>query len=808
MKLFRFNITQKFVGYLMFLSIIPLLVVSTIAYRNSFNLLQAKSQRSTSQLIGNQKDYLELRLGQLENLLTNVAGVDEIRQVLNDLPAQTNAYSNLSTQARIGYVLNSYISLLPGLVSIDIFTISGVHYHVGDTLDIEHVRNDVKERLFQTALKTPDAISWTGVVDNVNETSTESKVITASKVLYRYDNTTLVQTPTAFVLINYTINELYSHFSQINFDEGAYMLIIDRQGNIIYSPNRTQLGTVVTSELRQRVTANEGVLNNVLIDNVPMLITYKTSELTGWKIFSLVSLSTFNAQASAIGGTLFLVLFVSFVVVGLVALVYSRNLVQPIREITERFKQLGTVPADQQQRMIAHTSDEIGELVRWFNEFLDSLVAKQKTEIALLDRIQFEKLIAETSTEFIDVSAAAIQPVIKKTLQQISEFSQVERSYVIIFSDKPMASSAITEYYEWHKVGFDEADVLPWGNLPWLSLAMAELKPLYVSDIFELPTEAQTEKKVFMERGVRSMIFVPMVSGEQLTGVVGFEALSKPYEWDKETIALLSLVGQIIITSLERISAEEEREQFIKQLRESLLFKDQFLATISHELRTPLNAIQGYAGLILQEDTLTEDITYMSTRILSNSERLLELINDVLDISRINAQRVEIVARPIALPKMIQSWYNDFKTQAETKNLEFELYLDPELPENILGDEARLTQVAANLIQNALKFTDKGKVSLLAKMSVSGWSFAVSDSGIGIPEIWQHLIFDEFRQVDSSSKRKHGGAGLGLAIVKKLCILMSGTITVTSKPGEGSTFTVGFPMEIKEPITKEYVGVV
>lgn len=255
---------------------------------------------------------------------------------------------------------------------------------------------------------------------------------------------------------------------------------------------------------------------------------------------------------------------------------------------------------------------------------------------------------------------------------------------------------------------------------------------------------------------------------------------------------------RVSIESLERNVRElevsnRERDRLIVELRDALLFKDQFLATMSHELRTPLNAMMGYAALI-QEEELDSDVRYMIQRIEGNSSRLLNLINDVLNIARINANRVEILSRPIDLSPMVKSWYSDFKHAADEKGLQFDVEIDPALPEVIIGDEERLTQIAANLLQNAFKFTTSGFVRLQVRRQQNEWQIIVSDSGQGIPETWLHLIFDEFRQVDSGSKRKHSGAGLGLSIVKKLCLLMGGSVSVSSKLESGSTFTVTFPL--------------
>lgn len=239
-----------------------------------------------------------------------------------------------------------------------------------------------------------------------------------------------------------------------------------------------------------------------------------------------------------------------------------------------------------------------------------------------------------------------------------------------------------------------------------------------------------------------------------------------------------------------------ELEQMVAELRQAMQFKDQFLATMSHELRTPLNAIIGYSGIGLSED-FDPEAERLFDRIQVNANRLLTLINDVLDISRLNAQRLQILSVPVALHDLIHGWYDDFKTIAETKGLSFTLELDPALPTRISHDPDRLTQVVHNLLNNAFKFTEKGGVTLTVKpLDANTMQIAVRDTGAGIPPTWQNIIFDEFRQIDGSASRKHGGSGLGLAIVQKLCVLMGGGIRVESIVDQGSTFFVTVPFNV------------
>jgi len=229
--------------------------------------------------------------------------------------------------------------------------------------------------------------------------------------------------------------------------------------------------------------------------------------------------------------------------------------------------------------------------------------------------------------------------------------------------------------------------------------------------------------------------------------------------------------------------------------------RTQFLATMSHELRTPLNAIIGYTEIQLAGMTgdLTDEQRDYQERVLANADHLLELINDVLDLSKIEAGRMELVKKSFK----VSDWLDDIVSQigvlAAERGLDFQVSLDRNMPEIITGDPARIRQMAINLLSNAVKFTNEGHVELrIHKQGRDAWKLIVEDSGIGIPSHMQETIFEEFRQVDSSSQRKVGGTGLGLAIVRKLAMMMGGNVRVKSQVGVGSTFGITLPL-IEEP---------
>lgn len=238
-----------------------------------------------------------------------------------------------------------------------------------------------------------------------------------------------------------------------------------------------------------------------------------------------------------------------------------------------------------------------------------------------------------------------------------------------------------------------------------------------------------------------------------------------------------------------------ELEKATAEAREASRLKDEFLSVMSHELRTPLNAILGYQGILELAGGLDDSNLEMVQRTESNARRLLALINDVLDISRIEAGRMEIVASKLVVQDFVEQIQAQMGVLAHEKNIEFKIQVGDNVPPVILADEDALSKIVVNLLGNAFKFTEKGSVSLQIASSNGSLHLAAADTGIGIPAHMQQIIFERFRQADSSSTRNYGGSGLGLSIVQQLCNLMGGTVTVDSAVGKGSTFIVILPMQ-------------
>ena len=260
-------------------------------------------------------------------------------------------------------------------------------------------------------------------------------------------------------------------------------------------------------------------------------------------------------------------------------------------------------------------------------------------------------------------------------------------------------------------------------------------------------------------------------------------------------VAILSIVilGTTIIRRLvkqlkliNKLALEKERAD------KSALIKEQFLANMSHEIRTPINAVVGFTNL-LKKTPLQDDQKQFVDLIQKSGDNLLAVVNDILDISKLEAGMMNIVKKPFSIRDACMSMEMMFFHKATEKNISFSCQIDDAIPDTLVGDAERLNQVLINLINNAIKFTTEGDVDvnihLVKKISDKvDLNFSVKDSGIGIPENKQATIFGRFEQVDSDTARQFGGTGLGLAIVKKIIMLQGGDIKVNSEPGKGSEF--------------------
>jgi signal transduction histidine kinase len=269
-------------------------------------------------------------------------------------------------------------------------------------------------------------------------------------------------------------------------------------------------------------------------------------------------------------------------------------------------------------------------------------------------------------------------------------------------------------------------------------------------------------------------------------------------EFPKSTVELLQTFAAQSVLAIQNARLFDEIQDKSRQLAEASQHKSQFLANMSHELRTPLNAILGYTELIADGvyGEPSEKMLGVLKRLESNGRHLLGLINDVLDLSKIEAGQLVLDLADYSLQDVTQTVYSAVEPLAADKKLAFKAEVAPDLPPGH-GDERRLTQVLLNLVGNAIKFTDAGEVTIRADASNGTFNLSVHDTGPGISVTDQAKLFQEFQQADNSITRKKGGTGLGLAISKRIIEMHGGRIWVDSVVGRGSTFFVTLPVLVR-----------
>ncbi len=459
-------------------------------------------------------------------------------------------------------------------------------------------------------------------------------------------------------------------------------------------------------------------------------------------------------------------------------IILTRNIVRPFSE-----KQIELVTTFADQAVIAIENvrlfDEVQARTRELSQSVEELRALGEVSQAVNSTLDLQTVLSTIVAKAVQLSAtdAGAIYVFDEDRQefQLSATHRTDEALIVAIRDQ--------------RIRTDERII---------ARAAAQRAAVQVPDLLNEVSSPLLD--VVIGAGYRALLVVPLLRPGEIVGTLVVRR-KQPGEFPRGTIDLLETFADQSVLAIQNARLFREIEEKGRELEVASKHKSQFLANMSHELRTPLNAILGYAELMLDSiyGEPSEKMRTVLERLQRNGRHLLGLINDVLDLSKIEAGQLTLSLNDYSLGDMVHGVVSAVEPLAAEKRLAFTAQVAPDLPSGH-GDERRLSQVLLNLVGNAIKFTDKGEVAIRASVTNGAFTVAVCDTGPGIPMADQAKIFEEFQQADSSITRKKGGTGLGLSIAKRIIEMHGGRIWVESEPGKGSTFYFTLPVRVEAQV--------
>ena len=595
--------------------------------------------------------------------------------------------------------------------------------------------------------------------------------------------------------------------SRIKVGEKGHAYVVDANGRLIAHPDislvlrNTDLSGLSQVKAARAAAAGEAsdhVQEAVDIHGRDVLTAYAAVAPLGWLVFVELPFQEAYAPLRASIERLALLLLSGLLLALLAGLFLAGRMVGPVRALRAGALRLGG--GDLSQRIAVKTGDELEALADQFNDMagrlqesysdLERRVELRTTELA--KSVRELRALGEVSQAVN--STLDLESVLDTIVAKAVQLSGTEAGAIYVSGEGQeelrlrathgMSEDMIAALVA-RGVGFSEVTIAE---------AIAQRAPAQISDLRDGPTTPVRE--IVLRAGYRALLVVPLLSPDGIVGTLVVRRRA-PGVFPQSTIDLLQTFAAQSVVAIRNARLFSEVEEKRQQLAAASQHKSQFLANMSHELRTPLNAIIGYSELLRDEIEATgeERFTPDLKRIEQSGRHLLGLINDILDLSKIEAGRMDVFLEDVEIAPLLEEVRAIIKPLAEKNGNVLELRLADNL-DSMRTDRTKLKQSLLNVLSNASKFTENGRVTLAAERVEADRPmirFTVADTGIGMTEAQLGRLFQAFSQIHASGSQKYGGTGLGLTITQHFCQLLGGDIEAASRPGEGSTFTITLP---------------
>jgi signal transduction histidine kinase/CheY-like chemotaxis protein len=740
----RFNITVKLLGYLLVAGIVPLMVLGFSALEIAKRIVLEQAQEQNVRVLGGFASYLALYHDQIEDLATNIAGNEAIGSALfNADDASQSGYDALNVRAQIGYTLNSYVRV-KGLVSLDLFSLAGTHFHVGETLSASTVAPEAAGALLNLINDANTTTQWRGIGNNVNSNSRFAQVTSVVRAIRHFSPKSGRSDTVGVLVISLTDDIMREYLQRIPLPAGQRLLQIDPKGRIALQSDGPATGQLFAPALMEIIRTQRGT-QHLTLDGQEVLMDFNVADAGHGDLVMITPRQLVTGRVDQL--TLATIVLFAVCLVAVLALTwrFAYTVVAPIRAVSAGFRRLSLTPtANHLPLPTPSAQDEIGQLVEGYNKHLVSLNAQRESASELL---------------LAEVARDATQTMLVAAIESIDEaFVVYDANDRLLFCNEKYREvySGAAEIMVPGKT-FEE--ILRYGAERGHYPAAAGRMEEWVSERLAIHRSGDTRLEQQLDNGR----WLRVVERKTQTGqTVGF---------------------RVDITELKKAQHAAEAASRAKS---------EFLANMSHEIRTPMNAILGMLKLLQNTDLDARQRDYAANT--ENAARsLLGLLNDILDFSKVEAGKMTLDPRPFHLDRMLQDLNLVLTSSLDNKPIALRFDIAPDVPRGLLGDDMRLQQVLINLGSNAIKFTSRGEVVLMVRVVEHREldalvEFAVRDTGIGIAADKLEHIFSGFSQADSNTTRQFGGTGLGLSISRQLVALMGGELKVDSTQGLGSRF--------------------